>query len=173
MIIPSICRLGKKGANIIFYKGDSWNSLARVEGHLQLGLEHRKCDGLCSVSNKCFILIKIMRFKLHVLKYSECIFFSLKRTDYCTPNSTSKSLLESTSFFFPLQNREKETNLLFSLVFMALRVKGKRMKIFKNDLFVNNPTLHLKGTALLSFLTINYKQIHLSFVKPEVCCYYC
>lgn len=127
MIIASICRLGKKGANIMFYKGDSWKSLARVEGHLQLGWEYRKCDGLCSVSNECLILIKIPRFKLHVLKYSECIFFSLKRTDYCTPNSTTKPLIEVLFF----SKREKETNLLFSLVFMALRVKGKKWKSSK------------------------------------------
>lgn len=31
----------------------------------------------------------------------------------------------------------------------------------------------MKNAALLSFLAINYKQIHLPLVKSEVCGYYC
>lgn len=87
MIIASVCRLGKNGANItIIYKGESSRSLTRVEGHLQLSLEqHRKCDDLCSIVNKYLILVKIQRFKFHMLDYCESILFIEKDRLLC-PN---------------------------------------------------------------------------------------
>ena len=129
VIIASVCRLGKNGANIIFYKGGSWESLTRVEGHLQLALAHRKCDGLCSVSNECLILIKIQRFKFHPLKYCECIVFPRKRTEYCTPNSTTKSLLESTSFFpCKTERRRQICYSVLSLWHGELRGKNENLQ---------------------------------------------
>lgn len=82
MIIASVCRLGKNAAAItILLKREPWMS-QRVEGHLPLTLEYRKCEGLCSISKKYFMLIKTWIFKFHMLKYCKCILL-LKCTDYC------------------------------------------------------------------------------------------
>lgn len=102
-------------------------NLTRVEGHLQLSLEDWKCDGLGSVSKKYFILIKIQRFKVLVIKYSEYILL-IENGQTVAPKLQLLNLYYKVPHF---SCKGEGDEFAIRSPFMALGVKGKNDNLQK------------------------------------------